>query len=425
MVFEIAKALANKRARVYALAVLALNAPLMYTSISFYIIVREAGTGIASTPLTSFWKLLEPGDSWVPRVIDVIALLLVALIFYQSLRLKGLHWAIATYYILLALAVGLGPDLLTPRALLAAVVATILSLLSMSYRRVLHFIVTGRDWTVKYSVSKGSLPGSILYMTLTTLAPLLIAIGASLLVLSAASALEALELGLPPPLPDIWDLFKSTRIGVFLALLAVIWFSIWVTNNVFETIIMIATLRRVQALDLARNQALKEYAELSRFNSREDKINAWILSSIGALLIYPIIYANYAQLSEPLSRLLGETIVPRWLTYAAGLAALMIVLWTARRLVTNLTTARGLAGRRWTLFYASLTIITIIYLYATLGGETLSLMKGVVGLDETQSLRNDPLGSFLLSGNNLWIRLEILYSRIEGLLRMIIWFLWG
>ena len=424
MVTEFIRAFTDKRGRRYAVIVLALNAPLLYLSLALYNIVRTAGTSV-DVAVSAVWGLFSPGGSWVSLVASFIALLLVVLVFLSSFRLGGLHWAIASFYILLALAAGLSPSFLDYRLVVASIASTLLALLSLGYRRALHFIVAGREWTVSFARTRGSATATIIYTALTILTPLLVALGASILVLSAARAIESLELNVPPPLPDVWNLFKSTRIGVFLALLAVILLSLWIANNVFETIIIIVTLRRDQALELARNQALREYTELGRFSGREDRASAWILSSVGALLFYPVIYTSYTRYSDLLGRILGDVIVPRWVSYLAGLTLLMALLWITRRLVASLVAARGLEGRRWLFFFTALTASIIAYIYAVLGAEgALSVIREVLGLGEIQGLKSDPLNT-LFGGGELWVQLETIYARIERLLKLITWFLWG
>jgi hypothetical protein len=366
MALALLRAAATREGRVRLGLVLASNALLAYSGLALYFKVSEAAS--RGVQVSTSFSIPTPVGTITPftLVVGLAALLLLAVLYY-SFTLDRVQRSIVSLYILLALAVGVGPELVDHKLLLVVLASTMAALLSHGPRRAIHVSVLGKDWRGKYYASRGNPVALAVYLALTSLVPMLAAVGASVLVLSAARAVEALELSVPPPLPDLWDLFKSTRIGVFLVLLAVIWFSVWLVNNVFETLILIAVIKRDQALELARSQVLRDHEDLSRFRSGEDRVSTWILGSIAALLLYPLIYSSYSSVAGPLYDALELASVPSWLSYLAGLAALMVILWASRRFTVGLMTSREALGRRWALLSASLSLLLIAYLAVSSG----------------------------------------------------------
>jgi len=341
-------------------------------------------------------------------IITTVAVAIVASGYY-AFTIGSTHKAVTALGIIPLVSASLG-NLRMGDVILVAMVSLLL-LYIYPYRR--RYIIGVSDKGVSAS---GWRPGSTVSAALFYAAPPLLAIGGSAIVAAAISFTANLNLGVPPPLPDIWRLFASTRLAYILIAILVTVGVLWVIGEFAGGLLLFYTLTPRDAVSRASRILLEEEHMLKSWSTWHQRIIIWSASTIMGVLSYPIMYGVTWRL---LGRL-GAS-MPGWMMMAVDLAAVILVWRVFHIYVRRVVVHRGEAYR--SLLAVPLSLVVLYTVLSALGLLPQQPLYYALGLRPPSS-RGDVLAGVW---NDKYIggTLEGMFKEFERIARIVIKLLWG
>ncbi len=352
--------------------------------------------------------------------VKALAVILGFLATYYSLRGGGVGRSIMYLYVLLVIATGTGNVGLSDIAVL--VTATMLLLYTYPFRRGVELALYGKGRPEFRS--SGSRAASLAFTLASYFIPLSLSIGIASIIAGMTAVATRIRLDVPPPLPNIWDLFLETRIAVIVLGLTVILVVLWLIGDLIEGILLVAILTPEEALDLAYREAMRDFEDLESWKTWHQAIPLRLQTFLASIIIYIVVLEVIGSLETLLDPYLATAGLP-WYFRSLLSLAVVIALWrsVADKLRKLITMQGDLELNRTAL---ALTVMMIGFLVALWqqGAGTLDPIYYALGLKAPTS-SGDVISKLNLWPQDIGARIEGMFKSFEKIARLVIRFLWG
>ncbi|MCE4606213.1 MAG: hypothetical protein F7B59_02655 [Desulfurococcales archaeon] len=346
-----------------------------------------------------------------------LAILLVLLEFIVILKGDNTGKIIVSLYGLLLLALGSG------EVGLREVYLILISTLVLLY---LHPITRGWRQLLRGHIPNIRIGGSLSITGFTVilyyLLPIALSIGAAGLIVDISEAIKSRELGVPPPLPDIWSIFSQSRLAIIIISLVVIGIFAWFVRELGETLIYMSLITPDEAYRRIKGMINRDIIELNMDKSWHQSIPTGLFVSLASIFAYGYIIIISDRIDNVFQRLFGSS--PWYIPELLGVGVLILAWGLVRREFRRMLTLKGKIGFSVKSIMLLIGLVALIVYFWYQGQTTLDPIYYALGLKEPSG-KGDIIRSLGLWPNDFYSRLESIFKSFESTARFVVRFLWG
>jgi hypothetical protein len=355
--------------------------------------------------------------SLIVYTVKGLSLLLILLIIIVLLRGESTGRVIVSLYGLLLLALGSGRVGFRE----VYVVSTVTLLLLY-----LHPVTRGWRQILKRKFPETWINGSALItsfsMTLFYIVPIALSLGTADVIVGVSRVLESKNLGVPPPLPDLWNVFKGSRLAILLVSLVVLGLFTWVIREFGETLIYFALITPEEASRRVKNYVIEELKDLEMDRLWHQSIPTGLFVALASVFVYGYIIL----ISDRITLLLQGYLegYPKYFPVLLGLSIAMLAWGIVRKEFRKILSLKGEAGINFKAITLLLGILGLILYYWHIGQGSLDPIYYALGVKQPTS-NGDIVKNLGLWPSNFYERLEGMFKNFEDTARLVVRFLWG
>jgi len=419
------KKYANKHVLIFGAGIIFLLAVVGYTSYVLYNDIK-AGYTLETPPLDKLSKqvvLQAPVFGSVSLAeffiftIKGLSILLILLEFIVILKGDNTGRIIVSLYGLLLLALGSG------EVGLREVYFILFTTLVLLY---LHPITRGWRQILKGYIPrikvKGSLTVTGFTIILYYILPIALSVGAAGLIVSLSEAIGSRELSVPPPLPDIWNVFMQSRLAILAVSLVVIGIFSWFIREFGETIIYLLLITPEEALRRIKSMINMDIVELKMDKTWHQSIPIGLFVSLASIFAYGYIIIVSDEIDKVFQQWFGSS--PWYIPEALGIGVLIFTWGLVRREFRRMLTLKGKTGFNMKSLTLLIGLLALIIYFWHQGQTTLDPIYYALGLKKPTS-KGDIIRNLGLWPDNFYNRLESMFKSFESTARIVVRFLWG
>ncbi|MEB3755515.1 MAG: hypothetical protein GSR79_01455 [Desulfurococcales archaeon] len=422
---NIKKKYANKHVLIFGAGIIFLLAVVGYTSYVLYNDI-DAGYTLETPPLDKLSKQVvfqAPVFGSVSLAeffiftIKGLSILLILLEFIVILKGDNTGRIIVSLYGLLLLALGSG------KVGLREVYFILFTTLVLLY---LHPITRGWRQILKGYIPsikvKGSLTITGFTIILYYILPIALSVGAASLIVSLSEAIGSRELSVPPPLPNIWNVFMQSRLAILAVSLIVIGIFSWFIREFGETIIYLLLITPEEALRRVKSIINRDIMELKMDKAWHQSIPIGLFVSLASIFAYGYIIIVSDEIDKVFQQWFGSS--PWYIPEALGFGVLIFAWGLVRREFRRMLTLKGNIGLSVKSLILLIGLLALIIYFWHQGRTTLDPLYYALGLKEPTS-KGDIIRNLGLWPVNFYNRLESMFKSFESTARFVVRFLWG
>ncbi|MEB3758737.1 MAG: hypothetical protein GSR87_02630 [Desulfurococcales archaeon] len=409
---------------VFSSGILFLLAVSLYTSIILYRDI-SAGYTVNTPPLNKMSATPIPvpiigGMSLASLIVYTIrglSILLILLVVIVLLRGESTGRVILSLYGLMLLALGSGKVGFREVYLVSTVTLLLLYLhpVTRGWRQILRrkFPITrisGSAWITSFSI--------ILFY----IVPIGVSLGAADVIVGVSRALESRSLGVPPPLPDLWNVFRGSRLAILLVSLVVLGVFSWVVREFGDTLIYFTLITPGEAVRRVRGLVRRELRDLEMDRLWHQSIPTGLFVALASIFVYGYIILISNRITELFQEYLGG--YPKYFPILLGLAVTVFAWGIVRREFRKILTLKGEAGINLKAIVLLVGLIGLILYYWQTGQGSLDPIYYALGLKQPSG-NGDIIRKLGLWPSDFYKGLEGMFKNFENTARLVVRFLWG
>ncbi len=409
---------------IFSSGMLFLLAVSLYTSIVLY---RDISTGYTvNTPLldkmskTPIQVPIIGGISLASLIVYTIrglSLLLILLVVVVLLRGESTGRVILSLYGLTLLAMGSGK-----------IGFREVYLVSMATLLLLYLHPVARGWRQilrrKFSITRigGSAWITFLSMMFFFIVPIGVSLGVADVIVGVSRALESRSLGVPPPLPDLWNVFRGSRLAILLVSLVVLGVFSWMVREFGDTLIYFTLITPGEAARRVRGLVRRELRDLEMDRLWHQSIPTGLFVALASIFVYGYIILISNRITELFQEYLGG--YPKYFPILLGLAVTVFAWGIVRREFRKILTLKGEAGINLKAIVLLFGLLGLILYYWQIGQGSLDPIYYALGL-KRPSGSGDIIRKLGFWPNDFYKGLEGMFKNFNDTAKLVVRFLWG
>jgi len=409
---------------VFASGTLFLLAISLYTAIILY---RDISTGytvntppLDKTATVTFTVPLIGGLSLASIIVYTmrgLSLLLILLIVVVLARGENTGRVILSLYGLMLLAMGSGKVGFREVYIVSIVTLILLYLhpVTRGWRQVLRrkhpmIRIGGSAWITVFS------------LILFYIVPIAVSLGASDVIVGVSRGLEAKSLAVPPPLPDLWGVFRGSRLAVLLVSLAVLGLFSWIVREFGETLVYFTLITPGEAVRRVKSIVSRELRDLEMDRLWHQSIPTGLFVALASVFVYGYVILISDRITGLFQEYLGG--YPKFFPILLGLTVSILTWALVRREFRKVLSVKGEVGVNLKAIVLLAVILGLILYYRHAGQASLDPIYYALGLKHPSG-NGDIIRKLGLWPSDFYGRLEGMFKNFEDTARQVVRFLWG